>query len=118
MGDGRFEINRRDLLKLGALPSVAGIALAACNAGEVTSDLQPPPASRPATRFLVDVHVHAGAPAGSEAITKEIYSPKDWALVRSTQPELFAKVMSNKQIDNSDLLLEKMDEKGVTHAII
>jgi len=28
MGDGSFEINRRDLLKLGALPSVAGIALA------------------------------------------------------------------------------------------
>ncbi len=84
----------------------------------VNSDPKRPPESRPNTRLLVDVHVHAGAPEGSEAIRKEIRSPKDWALVRSTQPELFAEVMSHNQVDNSDVLIGKMDEKGVTHAII
>ena len=73
---------------------------------------------RPNTRFLIDCHVHAGAPAGSEAITEQIHSPKDWALVRSTQPKLFAEVMSHEQVDNSDSLISKMDENGVTHAII
>ncbi len=73
---------------------------------------------RPDTRFLVDCHVHAGAPAGSEAITEQIHSPKDWALVRSTQPERFAEVMSHEQVDNSDSLIKKMDENGVTHAIV
>ncbi len=74
--------------------------------------------SRPDTRFLVDVHVHAGASAGQQALAEEVNSPEDWALVRSKDPEKFVKAMSEEQIDNSDLLVKKMDEKGVTHAII
>ena len=74
--------------------------------------------SRPDTRFLVDVHVHAGASAGQQALAEEVNSPEDWALVRSKDPEKFVKAMSEDQIDNSDLLVKKMDEKGVTHAII
>ncbi len=74
--------------------------------------------SRPDTRLLVDVHVHAGAPPGAEAMAEEIHSPKDYALLRSKDPEHFAEVVSEKQIDNSDLLVKKMDENGVTHALI
>lgn len=84
----------------------------------VTNSPERASASRPNTRFLIDVHVHPGAPKGFEVITKQIHSPKDWALVRSMQPELFAEVMSHEQVDNSDELIAKMDEKGVTHAII
>ena len=73
---------------------------------------------RPDTRFLVDVHVHAGAPPGAEEMVKEIHSPMDYALIRSKDPEHFAAVVSQKQVDNSDVLVKKMDENGVTHAII
>ncbi len=73
---------------------------------------------RPDTRFLVDVHVHAGAPPGAEGMAEEIHSPMDYALIRSKDPEHFAAVVSQKQVDNSDVLIEKMDENGVTHAII
>ncbi len=111
-------INRRDLLKLGAMAPLAGIALAARNGAGLTSVPQRPPASRPTTRFLVDVHVHAGAPARAAALAENINSPRDWAALRSKDPELFVEVMSDKQIDNSDVLVKKMDEKGVTHAII
>ena len=54
-------------------------------------------ASKPDARFLVDVHVHAGAPSGAEAMAKEIHSPKDWALQRSKAPKEFAEVMSEEQ---------------------
>jgi predicted TIM-barrel fold metal-dependent hydrolase len=74
--------------------------------------------SRPDRRLLVDVHVHAGAPPGAEAMANEIHSPKDWALQRSKDPKRFAEVVSQEQVDNSDLLIKTMDEHGVTHAII
>ena len=118
MGDGSFEINRRDLLKLGAMAPVAGIALAACNGAELTSDPQRPPVSRPTTRALVDVHVHIGITARAEALAEKIHSAKDYALLRSKDPKLFAEIVSDEQIDNSDLLVKVMEENGVTHAII
>ena len=73
---------------------------------------------KPATRFVVDVHVHAGAPPGAEEMVKEIHSPADWATQRSKDPVRFAEVMSQQQVDNSDLLIKTMDDHGVTHALI
>ena len=67
---------------------------------------------------LVDVHVHAGAPPGAEEMVKEIHSPQDWATQRSKDPVHFAEVMSQEQVDNSDLLIKTMDDHGVTHALI
>lgn len=51
-------------------------------------------------------------------MAEEIHSPKDYALLRSKDPKHFAEVVSQEQIDNSDVLIKKMDENGVTHAII
>ena len=31
--------------------------------------------SRPDTRFIVDVHVHGGAPEGAHEMTKDVNSP-------------------------------------------
>lgn len=76
------------------------------------------PSRLPDTRFLVDVHVHGGASPGIQALAEDVNSPEDWGLVRSKDPERFVKAMAEKQIDNSDRLIEKMDEKGVTHAIL
>ena len=72
----------------------------------------------PETRFLIDVHVHGGTPPGMIALTEGVNSPEDWGLLRSKDPERFAKAMGEAQVDNSDLLIEKMDEKGVTHALL
>jgi len=74
--------------------------------------------SRPDTRFIVDVHVHGGAPEGAHEMTKDVNSPEDWGALRTKDPERFAEMMSHAQIDNSDMLIEKMDEKGVTHALL
>ncbi len=74
--------------------------------------------SRPDSSLIVDVHVHAGAPPGAEEMVKQIHSPKDWATQRSKDPVHFAEVMSQEQIDNSDLLIKTMDDHGVTHALI
>lgn len=74
--------------------------------------------SRPDSSLIVDVHVHAGAPPGAEEMVKEIHSPKDWATQRSKDPVRFAEVMSQEQVDNSDLLIKTMDDHGVTHALI
>ena len=74
--------------------------------------------SRDQLSALVDVHVHAGAPPGAEEMVKEIHSPEDWAAQRSKDPVHFAEVMSQEQVDNSDLLIKTMDDHGVTHALI
>ena len=74
--------------------------------------------SRPDSSLIVDVHVHAGAPPGAVEMVKEIHSPKDWATQRSKDPVRFAEVMSQDQVDNSDLLIKTMDDHGVTHALI
>ena len=74
--------------------------------------------SRPDSSLIVDVHVHAGAPPGAEEMVKEIHSPKDWATQRSKDPVHFAEVMSQEQVDNSDLLIKTMDDHDVTHALI
>ena len=74
--------------------------------------------SRPDASMIVDVHVHAGAPPGAVEMVKEIHSPKDWAAQRSNDPVRFAEVMSQEQVDNSDLLIKTMDDHGVTHALI
>ena len=73
---------------------------------------------RPGARFIVDVHVHAGAPPGAVEMVQEIHSPKDWATQRSNDPVRFAEVMSQEQVDNSDHLVKTMDDHGVTHAVI
>lgn len=107
-------ITRRDLMKFGAVASAAASAAAYGQvAGSERAD-----ASRPNTRFLVDVHVHGGASPGMQAIAEEINSPKDWVGTRTKDPERFVKAMAEEQIDNSDMLIKTMDEKGVTHAIL
>lgn len=49
-------------------------------------------------------------------MAKDAHSAKDYAILRSKDPALFAKQVSEEQIDNSDVLLENMDENGITHA--
>ncbi len=120
MGDGSFRgINRRDLLKLGAVaPAAASAAAIVTSPYGALAGSEGADASRPDTRFIVDVHAHVGAPAGFAAMAPTINSPADWAAFRSKEPELFAKLMSGDQIDNSDALIETMDKNGVTHALI
>ena len=51
-------------------------------------------------------------------MAESIHSPADWGAVRTKQPELFAKAMSEGGVDNSEHLLRAMDRHGVTHAIV
>jgi hypothetical protein len=51
-------------------------------------------------------------------LAESIHSPADWGAVRTKQPELFAKAMSEGGVDNSEHLLRAMDRHGVTHAIV
>ena len=117
-------INRRELLKLGALASAAAMVASPFSwwtgSGWAKQKNSPkrPTASGLNTRFLVDVHVHAGITVGAEALVENIQSAKDYALMRSKDPKLFAEIVSEEQIDNSDVLLKIMEENGVTHAII
>ncbi|MGD9964892.1 MAG: amidohydrolase family protein [Hyphomonadaceae bacterium] len=64
------------------------------------------------------MHVHVGTPPRIAALAESINSPRDWLLQRSNDPALFAEMMAEPQIDNSEVLLAKMDEYGVTHALI
>jgi len=82
MGDKSLEINRRDML--GAVASVAWVAaLAGCTSDDLSGEPQRPPGSRPTTRALVDVHVHAGITAASGALAVNIHSAGDYAVLRS-----------------------------------
>jgi predicted TIM-barrel fold metal-dependent hydrolase len=69
-------------------------------------------------RFLVDVHVHVGIAPSLVAVADSIHSSTDWVRHRSENPQLFAKMFAEAQIDNSDRLIEVMDGYGVTHAVI
>ncbi len=107
---------RRDLLKLGALSAVAGVAGAlplAVSQAHATS----PPARRRA-RFLLDCHVHVGGSPALAALIDQVQTPKDWLALRGRQPEAFAKAASQSQVDNSEDLIATMDKYGVTHALI
>jgi len=128
MGDGSFNVNRRGFLKLGAMASVAGIALAACNPfsrdpqassePQLSSDPQGPPAPTPNARFIVDVHAHAGMSPGMTAAGEQINSAAEWGAFRTSDPVRFVEITSEDQIDNTDALIKTMDEHGVTHALI
>lgn len=107
-------ISRRDLMKFGAVATVAASAAAY---GQV-EESERADASRPNTRFLVDVHVHAGATPGMQEIGKEVNSPSEWGATRTKDPERFGKAMAQEQTDNSDALIKTMDEHGVTHAVL
>ena len=118
------KINRRELLKIGALASATAMVTSPLSAliektwAKQKNNPKLPPAPWLNTRFLVDVHVHAGITSRTEALAEDIHSAKDYAILRSKDPKLFAEIVSDEQIDNSDILLEIMDENGVTHAII
>jgi len=107
---------RRDLMKLGAASAVACVAgslplaVSSANAAE--------PTTRRGTRFLLDCHVHVGGSPGLKAMLDQVQTPKDWLALRGRQPEAFAAAASEPQEDNSDDLIAKMDEYGVTHALI
>jgi predicted TIM-barrel fold metal-dependent hydrolase len=70
------------------------------------------------TKYLIDCHVHLGAGPTVAKLAESIHSPADWGAVRTKQPELFAKAMSEDGVDNSEHLLRAMDKYGVTHAIL
>ncbi len=107
---------RRDLMKLGAASAVACVAgslpfaVSSANAAAQTT--------RRGTRFLLDCHVHVGGSPGLKAMLDQVQTPKDWLALRGRQPEAFAAAASQPQEDNSDDLIAKMDEYGVTHALI
>jgi hypothetical protein len=70
------------------------------------------------TKYLIDCHCHIGAGPTVAKLAESIHTPADWGAVRTKQPELFAKAMSEDGVDNSEHLLRAMDRYGVTHAII
>lgn len=114
--DYKNGITRRGLMKLGAASAVAGIAGSMPLAG--SSVYAAEPATRRNTRFLLDCHVHVGGSPGLKAMLDQVQTPKDWLALRGRQPEAFAAAASEPQEDNSDDLIAKMDEYGVTHALI
>jgi predicted TIM-barrel fold metal-dependent hydrolase len=70
------------------------------------------------TKYLIDCHCHIGAGPSVAKLAESIHSPADWGAVRTRQPELFAKAMSEDGVDNSEHLLRAMDKYGVTHAVV
>ena len=70
------------------------------------------------TKYLIDCHCHIGAGPTLAKLAESIHTPADWGAVRTKQPELFAKAMSEDGVDNSEHLLRAMDKYGVTHAIL
>ena len=109
-------MTRRDLMKFAAASAAATVAgslplaVSGANAAET--------ATRRRTRFLLDCHVHVGGSPGLKAMLDQVQTPKDWLALRGRQPEAFAAAASEPQEDNSDDLIAKMDEYGVTHALI
>jgi hypothetical protein len=116
---------RRDLLKLGLASSAAAaisaaplVATSAEKEARANESAPRRPGELPRPRFLVDVHVHVGGAPEVAALAASMKGPKDWVVYRSKDPALFAKMVSLPQEDNSDVLIKKMDENGITQAII
>ena len=103
-------------MKLGAASAVACVAGSMLLAG--SSAIAAEPTTRRRTRFLLDCHVHVGGSPGLKAMLDQVQTPKDWLALRGRQPEAFAAAASEPQKDNSEDLIAKMDEYGVTHALI
>jgi hypothetical protein len=70
------------------------------------------------TRYMIDVHAHVGLPKAAFPVAEELHSALDWGGYRSKDPVGFAAIVSEPQADNTDLMISKMDQNGVTHAII
>jgi hypothetical protein len=107
--------SRRDLMKLGAVSVIAGVAgplplsVPAAHAAR---------ASRLGTRFLLDCHVHLGGSPALMDLIDQVHTPKDWLALRGKQPASFAKAASQSQVDNSEDLIATLDKHGITHAFI
>ena len=108
------------LTRRGMLRSAAAFAAAAPMSalGQTSNTGQGALMARLPTQHIVDVHVHVGVPPRIGVLAASTHSPRDWLLQRSRDPILFAEMMAEPQVDNSDILLAKMDEQGVTHALI
>ena len=118
----RSEVSRRQFLQFTAATSAVaagGLASSAALAdtGLETAEVGATQSWR-RTKYLIDCHVHLGAGPTVATLAESIHSPADWGAVRTKQPELFAKTMSEDGVDNSEHLLRAMDKYGVTHAII
>ncbi len=109
-------ITRRDLMKFGAASAAASVTGSMLLAGSSANAAEP--AARRGARFLLDCHVHVGGSPGLKAMLDQVQTPKDWLALRGRQPEAFAAAASEPQEENSDDLIAKMDEYGVTHALI
>ena len=109
-------ITRRDLITLGAVSAVACVAGSLPLADSRVHAASP--TARRGTRFLLDCHVHVGGSPALAGLIDQVQTPKDWLALRGKQPEEFAKAASQSQVDNSEDLIARMDEHGVTHAII
>lgn len=105
-------MNRRDMMKMAATTG-AGV-LAGSFALAASAETRP----KRQSRFLLDCHVHVGGSPGLKAMLDQVQTPKDWLALRGKQPEAFAAAAAEPQEDNSDDLIAKMDEYGVTHALI
>ena len=107
----------RNLNRLGTASAAASVGSLAGSRVHATT-----PNARGGARFLLDCHVHVGGRAGASPALqqqiRQVKSPKDWLALRGKHPEDFAKLLSQPMVDNSDVLLAKMDEYGVTHALI
>jgi hypothetical protein len=63
---------------------------------------------------MIDVHAHAGLPKAAFPVAEELHSALDWGGYRSKDPVGFAAIVSEPQADNTDLMISKMDQNGVT----
>jgi hypothetical protein len=70
------------------------------------------------TKYLIDIHVHLGSGPTVGELAPTIHSAADWGALRTSQPEKFAKAVSEDAVDDSAILLGAMDRYGVTHAIL
>lgn len=70
------------------------------------------------TKYLVNCHVHLGSGPTMQELAPTIHSAADCGALRTSQPEKFAKAVSEDAVDDSAVLLGAMDKYGVTHAII
>jgi predicted TIM-barrel fold metal-dependent hydrolase len=112
---------RRDFLKLAAATSAGALAsslLPSLASGQEEKSAASPGRLRRNARYLVDVHVHVGIAPSLVTVADSIHSSGDWVRYRSENPQLFAKIFAEAQIDNTDRLIKVMDNYGVTHAVI
>jgi predicted TIM-barrel fold metal-dependent hydrolase len=112
---------RRDFLKLAAATSAGVVAssfVPSVANGQEVKPAVPAGSLRRNARYLVDVHVHVGTAPSLIPVADSIRSSTDWVSYRSQNPQIFAKMFTEAQIDNSDGLIKVMDSYGVTQAVI